>query len=304
MKILVTGSQGTLGRPLVMALRAAGHDVHGCDLKHTHEPQEHRVDIGQYRQVERVLGLVHPDLVFHLAAEFGRNNGEHYYEQLWQSNVIGTRHLLEIQKYMGFRMIFASSSEVYGDGIEEPLYEELTDELPLRHLNDYAVTKWVNEVQIRNFIERHANEVMTLRFFNAYGPGEYYHSYRSVICLFVYRALMGMPYTVYQGYHRVFMYIGDFIPTLVKAVERFQSGATVNIGGDEYRSVKEASDLILEAVGRDDSLVMYLPEEEHNVVNKMPVITKAESLLGHENRVTLEKGIPLTVEWMRKEYGL
>src|SRR4051812_28040282 len=109
-RILVTGCSGTLGRPLVQELRRRGHDVWGCDLQHQADEQTIRADVSSYRQLERVLDDVGTvDYVYHLAAEFGRINGEEYYETLWTTNVIGTRNVLELQRRNPFRLIFASS---------------------------------------------------------------------------------------------------------------------------------------------------------------------------------------------------
>jgi len=302
-KILVTGSQGTLGRPLVAELRARGHEVWGCDLQHQADPHVLRADIRSYRQLEQLLersGAV--DFVFHLAAEFGRLNGEEFYETLWSTNVIGTRHILELQRHHGFELIFASSSEIYGDRHEEILHEAIPLQSAIIQHNDYATTKWVNEIQIMNFERRYDSPIMRLRFFNAYGPGEYYHHYRSVIALFCYRALFDLPYTVYRGYHRVFMYIDDMIPTLANAIDKFTPGEVYNVGGREFRAVEFASNLILDYLGKDDSLVEYLPEEKHNVQNKRPDISKAESAFGHNPVITLEDGIPRTIEWMKSVY--
>jgi dTDP-glucose 4,6-dehydratase len=299
--ILVTGSLGTLGRPLVRQLRANGHDVWQCDLQHASEKQYVRADIGNFRQLERVFEPRY-DFVYHLAAEFGRINGEEYYDTLWTTNVIGTRNVLEMQRRRGFRLIFASSSEIYGDRHEDILHEDIPLQKSILQHNDYATTKWVNEIQIMNFEKRHGLPCVRCRFFNAYGPGEYYHHYRSVISLFIYRALFDIPYDVYLGYHRVFMYIDDFIPTLARVCDRFVAGEVYNIGGQEFRSVKEASDLILECVGKDDRFVRYLPEDRHNVMNKRPSIEKARAAFGHNPAVTLEQGIPKTVEWMRRVY--
>ena len=238
--ILVTGSQGTLGRPLVAELRRRGHESWGCELLHSADEQTIRADITSYRQLEQLLAQTGPvDFVYHLAAEFGRINGEEYYETLWTTNVIGTRNILELQRRHGFKLIFASSSEIYGDRHEEILHEEI----PLQHVDHPAQRlrddQWVNEVQIMNFEKRYASPIVRLRFFNAYGPGEYYHNYRSVVCLFCYRALIDLPYTVYRGYHRVFMYIDDFIPTLANACENFVPGEVYNVGGPEFRSVED-----------------------------------------------------------------
>jgi dTDP-glucose 4,6-dehydratase len=302
-KILITGVMGTLGRPLKHELERRGHDVWGIDLQHQAEQKYYRVDIASYRQLERAFEQKY-DYVYHLAAEFGRINGEEYYDTLWTTNVIGTRNLLEIQKRAGFKLIFASSSEIYGDKHQDILSEEIPLTQSIIQHNDYAVTKWVNEIQIMNFEKRFGNPVVRLRFFNAYGPGEYYHNYRSVVCLFGYRALHRLPYDVYLGYHRVFMYIDDFIPTLANVADNFVPGEVYNIGGEEFRSVKELSDFILTLLHMDDSFVNYLPEDKHNVLNKKPDIEKARRAFGHSPKVTLEEGIPATIDWMRSIYKM
>ena len=255
-KILVTGSQGTLGRPLVAELRRRGHDVWGCDLQHQADEQFIRADIQHYRQLEQLLDQDRPvDFVYHLAAEFGRMNGEEYYETLWATNVIGTRNILELQRRRGFKLIFASSSEIYGDRHEDILHEDIPLQQSIIQHNDYATTKWVNEVQIMNFEKRYESPIVRLRFFNAYGPGEYYHNYRSVVCLFCYRALHDLPYTVYKDYHRVFMYIDDFIPTLANVCENFTAGRGLQHRRDRVRSVEHMSNLLLDTSGRTIRLV-------------------------------------------------
>src|SRR5438105_201366 len=142
-KILVTGSRGTIGRPLVRELITRGHDVWQLDLQHCEQPQYVRADVSNYRQLERVVERGF-EYVYHLAAEFGRLNGEEYYETLWQTNVIGTRNVLEVQRREGFRLIFASSSEIYGDRHREILSEDIPLQQSIIQHNDYAITKWVN----------------------------------------------------------------------------------------------------------------------------------------------------------------
>ena len=300
-RILVTGSGGTIGAPLVAELRRRGHEVWRCDYHHQADPQSLRADLTRMNQLERVFAREY-DYVYHLAAEFGRENGEHYFESLWRTNVIGTRNILELQRRHRFRLIFASSSEIYGSYHAELLDETLPLRAPIVQHNDYATTKWVNEVQIMNAEQRHGIECVRLRFFNAYGPGEYYHRYRSVVCLFAYRALHDMPYQVYDGYHRVFMYIDDLVRTLAGVHERFVPGEVFNLGGEEYRSVRELSDIVLEAVGTTDRLVTYLPEDRHNVLSKRPDISRAKAMLGHVLETDLRVGVPKTVAWMRKVY--
>lgn len=303
--ILVTGSLGTLGRPLVRALRKRGHSVTGLDIRHFSDDDFVRCDVSNFRQLERVFNeMPRFDYVYHLAAEFGRNNGEDYYEQLWTTNVIGTKHMLTLQKLGAYdRLIFASSSEIYGEKSKPILPEDLPLKEPLFHHNDYAISKWVNEGQIRNHIARTGKEVLVLRFFNAYGPGEYYHPYRSVVCLFCYHALRREPFTVYRGYHRVFMYIDDFISTLATTSERFVAGETVNIGGREYRSVEDLAQIVIRECGGNSDLLRYEDFEKHNTVSKRPDIQKAMDLFGHDPKIELGEGVKRTVAWMREVYA-
>lgn len=302
-KILVTGSKGTLGTPLVAELKKRCHDVWQTDLQHQRDEQYTRADVSNFRQLERVFQQDF-DYVYHLAAEFGRINGEEYFDTLWTTNVIGTRNIIEWQKKKKFKLIFASSSEIYGDKIDQSMTEDMPLQRSIIPHNDYALTKWVNEIQIMNSEKKFKLDTMRLRFFNAYGPGEHYHHYRSVVCLFCYRALFNIPYTVYKNYHRVFMYIDDFIPTLANAADKFVAGEVVNIGGEEYKSVEEMSSMILEYLGKDDSFVEYMPEDKHNTQNKIPDISKAKRMFGHNPKTKLKQGIPLTIEWMKKVYNV
>ena len=302
-RVLVTGCGGALGTPLVRELRRRGHDVWGCELQHAADEQVIRADVRSYRQLERLFEQIGDfDYVYHLAAEFGRHNGEEYFENLWETNVIGTRNVLELQRRRPFRLIFASSSEIYGD-LPHPI---LSEDIPLSRSivqhNDYATTKWVNEVQIMNFEKRYGSECLRLRFFNAYGPGEYYHKYRSVVCLFSYRALHNLPYTVYRGYRRDFTYIEDFTPTLANACQSFNAGEVYNIGGSTSVSIEELSGLVLAQLGKSDELVTYLDQDVHNVRSKRPDISRAVRDLGHNPQVSLEEGLARTLEWMRGVY--
>lgn len=304
-EVLVLGSEGTVGRPLAAELEKRGNSVFRADSRHTDREDYTRCDVSEYRQVEKLFQRGY-DCVYNLAAEFGRKNGEDYYEQVWKTNVVGLKHVLGMQKKMGFKLVQFSSSEIYG----EPklpdggyLEEGLSQAVPLFQNNDYAITKWVNELQVRNATITEGSQTVLVRLFNAYGPGEYFTPYRSAVCQFIYKALKKLPYDVYIGYKRVFMYIDDLIPTLANIADRFKPGRVYNIGGTEYTEVKTVSDMVLRQLGMDDGLVSYVPQEVHNTRNKRPSIKLAAEELGHNPKVTLEEGIPKTVEWMKKVYS-
>ena len=301
MKILVTGGLGVVGRHLVKELRNRNHDVWVCDLPHHHDSQYIRCDVSKYRQLERIFNEHQFDYVYHLAAEFGRWNGEDYYENLWMTNVIGTKHLIRLQERDKFRMIFFSSSEVYGD-YDGVMTEDVMDKVEIKQLNDYAMTKWVGEMQVLNSAALYGTETVRVRLFNTYGPGEYYSPYRSVICLFIYRALHDIPYTVYLDHHRTSTYITDTVRTLANIVDNFKPGEVYNLGGMEYHDIKTLSDIILDYLGKDDSLVTYKEAEPLTTRDKRVDITKAIRDLKLETKVSLREGITKTIEWMKKIY--
>ncbi len=302
MKILVTGGLGAVGAPLCRELNAPGYEVWVCDLPHSEGPNYMRCDVGDYREVQRMMDRLNDvEFVYHLAAEFGRWNGEDYYEKVWQSNAIGTKNLLRFQEERKFRMVFTSSSEVYGDWADV-MTEDVMMQHPVRQMNDYAISKWVNELQIMNSADRFGTETVRVRLFNTYGPGEPYSEYRSVVCQFIYRALHDLPYTVYLDHHRTSSYIDDTVRTLANISERFIPGEVYNIAGDEYHDIKALSDMILNYLGKDDRLVTYVPVEAHNTRDKRTTSAKAARDLGHVSTVPLSVGIPRTIDWQKEVY--
>lgn len=298
MNILITGALGVLGRPLMDELRSRGHQVTGCDVRHSDDPDVFRADVADYRQLNRAFWEAAPDVVYHLAGEFGRHNGEAHYEDVWRTNTTGTRNVLELCKVHDARLIFASSSEIYGECEEELLSEDLPERRVLWQPNEYALSKWANEVQIVNFQRRHGVHAVRCRFFNVYGR-EPYHPYRSVVSLFCHRLLRGEPIDVYEGYRRSFLYIDDFTPTLANVCEREHNGV-YNIGGRDHRSIEELAEIVVKATGADPALVRRKGEDRFNVRSKQADIARAEKYLGHDPTTKLEEGVPLTVEWMRE----
>lgn len=313
--ILVTGGLGAVGAYLVRELRARNHNVFVADMRHHHDPQYARCDVGEFHQVERLWtggGWANGysakgrkfDYVYHLAAEFGRWNGEDYYENVWRTNAVGVKNVLRMQEREGFKAVYFSSSEVYGD-FDGVMSEDVMDKVEIKQMNDYAMSKWVNEMQVLNSAVQFSTQSVRVRLFNTYGPGEYYSPYRSVICMFTYRLLHDIPITVYRGYKRTSTYITDMARTLSNISDNFKPGEVYNIGGEDFHSIEAAADIVLRLTGKENrrkELLIYKPEEMLTTRQKKVDSTKARRDLKHKTTVTLEEGIANTVAWMKDVY--
>ena len=316
MRILVTGSIGVVGQKLLSVLKNRGHFVFGIDIQH--HPGEvgyiqkmsnedwtySRCDIGEYRQIDRVMKLAGPfDLVYNCAAEFGRWNGEDYFEQMWKSNLIGLKNIIRLQEELKFKLVHFSSSEVYGD-YEGIMFEDVMDKIEIKQMNDYAISKWANEMQIMNSIKMFNTETVIIRLFNTYGPGEFYHPYRSVNCKFCYHALHNLPITVYTGHYRSSTYIDDCVKTVANIVDNFKSGRVYNIGSDQFHDIETLARVIWDYTKAPLNLIEY--KESEMLTTKLKKVNFDLSLkeLGHTQTISLEEGIKKTIDWMKEYYRL
>jgi dTDP-glucose 4,6-dehydratase len=301
-RVLVTGGSGFIGSNLVRELNKRGHEVWLCDLMHCAKENFVRCDVSKYHQVERMFETHDFDYVYHAAAEYGRWNGEDYYENLWSTNAVGTKNILRLQENKKFRLIFFGSAEVYGD-YDGVMSEYVMDKIPIKQMNDYAISKWVNEMQILNSAAMHGTESVRVRLFNVYGVGEHYTPYRGWIPKFIFKALRDEPYTVFLGHKRTLEYVGDICRTLANIIDNFRPGEVYNLGGDTQYEIKHVSDLILKSLHKDDSRVTYREAEPFTTKIKTPDSSKAKRDLGFKLTISVEEGIRRTVEWFKALYG-
>lgn len=340
MKVLVTGCRGTIGRPLCRALAAQGHAVVGVDLVHATLPWDRyrRADVANHRELARAIAELQGDgrridVVYHLAAEFGRLNGAEHFETLWRTNCVGLRTLVDLLRSgaaaTDVRLVHASTSEVYGapspkfrrpttrvvreaDGHDHvQLDEAVADDCP-RPLNDYAISKYANELQLRTAgTDRDGLAWAGVRIFNCYGPGEVGTARRSVVSRFIHALLHREPCLVYERTARDALYIDDLVAALVRFLDRdtFEQARAdfTNLAGGEYHTIGELFDLLVDLVHEEvgtpvdelRALAVRQDFEPGNSRDKLPARERAARLLNWSPRVSLRDGLRATIRWVR-----
>ncbi|WP_322801121.1 NAD-dependent epimerase/dehydratase family protein [Thermoflexus sp.] len=296
MRILITGGAGFLGAALANRLVREGHTVLALDDLSAGDPQrlDSRVVLarGDVRDVPRLWTLLQGvDLVYHLAARVSVPESILYPRIYQDVNVGGTVALLEAMRDAGVRrLVLASSGAVYGDQPVQPVHEEL---LP-RPRSVYAVTKLAAEHFVLTLGRLWGFEVVVLRIFNAYGPGQPLPAaHAPVISRFLKQAIEGGTLVIFGDgtQTRDFVYLDDVVEALVAAGERTGlNGELINVGSGREISINELADIVMRVVGRRVP-VIHSPAQDGGVARLCADLRKAERLLGYRPRVFLEEGL-------------
>jgi nucleoside-diphosphate-sugar epimerase len=250
-RYLVTGAAGFIGSHLAETLVAAGHEVVGIDsftdyydpaLK---EENARALDVRRLDLGRDEIDLTGVDGVFHLAGQPGVASFGAVFELYVERNVVASQRLFESAAAAGVRLVFASSSSVYGEAEQYPTPEHT---LP-RPLSPYGITKLTCEHLARAYGRSFGLDVVVLRYFNAYGPRQRPDmAFPRVI-----DALAGgAPFTLFGDgrQSRSFTYVLDVVAASIGAMERAEPGAIFNVGGGEEATMLETIALLEGIAGR------------------------------------------------------
>jgi UDP-glucose 4-epimerase len=319
LKILITGGAGFLGSHLSDAFLARGDEVTildvGGDLKVRHNlsnPRFHYVR-DSVLNADILDGLIlRSDLVYHLAAVVGV---EHYvgdpYEVL-NVNINGTQAVLKLAYKYNRKVVFSSTSEVYGRNPKVPFAED--DE---RVLGSTRIDRWcysTSKAVAEHFCfayHRLGLPVVILRYFNVYGPRLDKIDVGRVITIFMGQVLRGDPVTVIGDgkQTRCFTYIDDAIRATVEAgLSDRVVGEIFNVGTNVETSILELAETMIRIAG-SPSKVAFLPQESvygesyEDVPRRVPSVQRMHEILGVRAETLLEKGLRHTIEWFRAGNG-
>ncbi len=302
MRFLVTGGAGFIGSALANRLAALGHEVRVIDNLTAGDPA--RLDSrvlftrGDVADIPKLWTLLQDaDCVYHLAARVSIPESIKYPRDYNHVNVGGTVSVMEAMRDAGVqRVVLASSGTVYGSQREQPLREDLVPEPD----SPYAVSKFAAETYVRTIGMLWGIETVSLRIFNAYGPGQQLPaSHAPVIPRFIKAAQSGASIVLFGdgSQTRDFVYIDDVVDSLVAAatapdVDR----QVINIGSGTETSINEVVGVVGEVVGRRlDPL--YNRDRSGGVQRMCADLGRARRLLGFEPKVDLHEGLRCTVAY-------
>jgi len=318
MKILITGGAGFLGSHVSDAFIARGDEVFVLDtgaiakVRHLlNNPRFHYVHDSIFN-LELIDGLVAKvDLVYHLAAVVGV---EHYvgdpYETL-NVNVNGTQNILKAAYKYNKKVVFSSTSEVYGRNPKVPWSEDDDRVLGATTIDRwcYSTSKAVGEHFCFAY-HKLGLPVTVVRFFNVYGPRLDKVDVGRLFTIFMGQLLRGVDLTVIGdgAQTRCFTYVTDAVAAIVEAgMNPAADGQAINIGIEVETSVLEFAKLMIELYGETKSKIKFVTQEQvygnsyEDIPRRVPDNTKMKTLLGITPKVSLRDGTALSMEWFRQE---
>lgn len=317
MKFLITGGAGFLGSHLSEALLDGGHEVTILDpaqdtkIRHLRGRPGFRVVKDSVLSREIVDGLVRwSDVVYHLAAVVGV---EHYVGDPYQVltvNINGTQEVLTAAFRHGRKVVFSSTSEVYGRSPQIPFEEDGDRVLGSTRIDRwcYATSKAAGEHLCFAF-ERMGLPVVVLRYFNVYGPRLDRMDRGRVVTIFMGQLLRGEPLTVVGdgGQTRAFTFVDDAVRATVAAGFRPEAiGQAINVGSAEEVSVRELAGRMIRISG-SPSPIIHVPQEAvygpsyEDIPRRVPSTRRMHALLGVLATTSLDEGLARTIEWFKRE---
>ena len=301
MKILVIGSDGTIGRALVRYLRKTTFDVLALDNKSiNYIDVTRRETFPDHADFIVNPDLNSPDLVFHLAGRVGRVWCEIDKNDTLESNIIGTMNVIDYCNKIGARLVYAGTSESYefpGAGpaeqrLMDPVHED--QKFPTKFNGVYGIAKSVAELLIKQY----SDDAVILRYFMCYGNEIPRSGFRSFICESIARALKGEEIYVHQASSRSWCYIDDIIDGSYFAAVNGVQGEMYNIGSNEEIPTIMLAHKIVELTDSDSDVISV--DQPGNVyAHKRGDFGKMKEL-GWEATTSLNAGLLRTIDFMEK----
>jgi len=297
MRYVVTGAAGFIGSHLSEALIARGHDVAGVDCFTDYydpalkEENAAGLDVARLDLAEGNLELAGVDGVFHLAGQPGVRSFGDVFEEYVRRNLLASRRVFETAAAAGTRVVFASSSSIYGDAERYPTLEETEP----RPISPYGITKLGCEQLAHAYAQSFGLDVVVLRYFTFYGPRQ---RPDMALARIVGALAHGSSFELYGDglQSRSFTYVADGVEATIAAMERARAGAVYNVGGGGEATMREAIATLEQVSGHTLDLVER-PAAAGDVRRTSAEVGRIERDLGWRATTSLQDGLQAQWEW-------
>jgi UDP-glucuronate 4-epimerase len=297
MKYVVTGAAGFIGSQLAETLLESGHEVIAVDCFTDYydpalkEENAAGLDVVRLDLAAENLDLDGVDGVFHLAGQPGVRSFGDVFEEYVRRNLLASRRVFEAAAASATRVVFASSSSIYGNAERYPTTEE-TEPQPI---SPYGITKLGCEQLAHAYAQGFGLEAVVLRYFTFYGPRQ---RPDMALARIVDALARGVSFELYGDglQSRSFTYVADGIEATIAAMERAPSGGVYNVGGGEEATIREAIGTLERVSGRTLDLVER-PAAAGDVRRTSADATRIEHDLGWRATTSLQDGLQAQWEW-------
>ena len=294
MNLIVTGGAGFIGSHLTKYLIKKGHNVSVIDslrrgsLENLKEMEDkidfQKIDILDYDAMKSVVK--NTDGIFHQAALGSVPQSFKEPEEYRRVNAVGTENVLKLAKEFGFKVVYASSSSVYGNQSKFPIKEDAAK----KPLNPYGQSK----LEAEQFAEKYSKlgvKVIGLRYFNVFGIGQN-PNYAGVIPKFIEQLIHHKPPIIYGDGNQLrnFTFVDDVVKANVLAFESKTEHAFINIATGVMTSVRQLAEIMINLSGLSIKPIYEKPREG-DIEKSQADISLAKSLINWEPKTTLEEGL-------------
>ena len=286
-KALVLGSEGNIGAPLVRHLRASGVEVLESDIRPAWRDGFVMADINHPIDLLPAFDW-RPDVVFLLSAMVSRVTCEQASGLAISTNLGGINNVLQLAKRTGSRVVFFSTSEVYGPHCD-PMDERLSDPKPN---NRYGLSKLLGEQLVEYEVRTHGLQACVVRPFMMYDENEELGDHRSAMIRFASDLALGRPIHVHRGSLRSWLHVTDAVRA-IEAAATVDQYAVINIGHPDVFPIEALAEMIRSTLAADPALVRIDDLPARMTLVKRPTLERMQTLLGVTPRVPVHEGVRL-----------
>jgi len=290
-KALIVGSEGNIGKPLVLYLKKLNYEVLELDIKQGWRTNYLVADITNPIDLLPAFIDFQPDVVYCLSAMVSRVTCEQAGGLAISTNLLGVQNVAELCKRVDAMLVFFSTSEVYGPDCEM-MSEELSNPGPN---NRYGLTKLLGEKLVEYEVKHHGLRAATLRPFMMYDENEDLGDHRSAMIRFAYNLFKGEEIQVHESSERAWLHVSDAVRA-IEAAGHLKEYSVINIGHDDFRTILELAELICKYLNVSKSLIKIMKLPQRMTLKKRPTIERMKQILNVTPLVGFEEGVKLVCE--------